>query len=171
MDKSLMNKTDKMPVLVSPEDIAGMLAVKPAGTAINRITAAVRIYHECQGFRPQTVEAISSKPLENLLQAYQRYLVIGPEWTEVEYGWLPVGTVGIIIIRNVTGEGLQTRPTPQQIKKISEQILLLGVDQKKEHFVVRPKGVPFVAEKDDIGELWLRASEDPVNIELTMIAR
>lgn len=171
IDKSLLSGTTRLPELLTPQDIANVLAVKPQGVAINRVTTSVRVYHECQNFRPHTVEAVSTRPLENLQQAVFRYYLVTNEWMKLNYDWLPPGIVGEIIIKNVEGGRTQARVSPEQAKLAAESIVLIGVREPRRDFVVRPKGVPFIAEKYEVEELWLCAPNTPVNIEVTVLPR
>ena len=145
------------------------LATRPIAISMNRLTVQMQVYHERQGNRPTVIGSNYDTPLENQLQPYIRDFMAGPDWTQLDYGWLPKGSAGLVIIENRAGIGLQRVPTAEQAKQIASQNLYLGTSQRRE-WIIRPKRF-FFGELNDIEGLWIAAEEIPVPVVVSILAR
>lgn len=146
-----------------------ILSAKPTPVSLNRISGTLRLYVEREGVAPLVIQGQFDNKIENDVQPYVRDLRVTGEWTELEFAWIPPGVVGTIIIENRAGVGLTTNPTPEEEEKLKNKFLYLSTD-KTDQWIIRPKRF-FIAERNDIPKLWIRADTPPVKAIVSIIAR
>ena len=78
--------------------------LKPAGPK-SRITSLTKIYHQCQGQQPTSVDSSYSCGTMTEEQVYVRKKTLGDQWELLETGWL--GNVfGLVMVVNDGKEGV-----------------------------------------------------------------
>jgi len=93
-----------------------------------RITVVETIAHVGMdlGFTsPTGVEARWWRPVASAEQVYQRRLMAGPSWQPLDSGWIE--QVGMVVVENVEGHGLQVIPTPEEKAAIAARVVELGL--------------------------------------------
>lgn len=92
--------------------------------ARDQLTVVETVYHLASGEEPTAAEVRFVRELETVEQPYVRKLVIGEEWQPLDFGW--VKDIGMFVLRNDEGAGLQTMPTDEERAAIMAKVLELG---------------------------------------------
>jgi hypothetical protein len=146
----------------------------------DRLTANLAIHHQHCGENPVAVQTSFSKSLSTINQPYARRVAVADnEWKRLDAGWIPQEEVGYVIIENRVGLGLAVNPTAEELAFMQNQLLFIrsttktpgvpDLDLTEPDWVVRP-GRFFVAELGQ-RDVWIRASQGTLNINLTIMPK
>jgi hypothetical protein len=129
----------------------GVGEIKPAA---DRLVIVQYVSHVPRDAEPYQVESRFERILTVKEQVYSRRTQVGIEGAVVDVAWLK-GLSGEIVIENLEGKYLQTKPSEEETADIAERKLLLSYDYSWDGFVILP-GESFSFNPTSPGKLTLR---------------
>lgn len=88
----------------------------------SQLTVLEKIYYQTDGEQPSDTSCSFSRRISTEEQAYQRVMVVGTEWKDLDTGWIE--NPSMIYIRNLP-HVWQFNPTPTERKEQSLKVLLV----------------------------------------------
>ncbi len=93
---------------------------KPVG----RISAVLRLYYSSPSIPPMSVADQWYRWGKTDRAAYQRpYCVVSDEWLPIDLGWLEGQPIGMIVLSNDEGKGLQSTPSAAEREDTEMRVL------------------------------------------------
>jgi hypothetical protein len=101
---------------------ASNLAPRPA----SHLTVVETVYFRSGNDAPVSSEARYSRFIPGIEQVYIRHLTIGPEWADLDTGWLK--TLSLVTLRNSEGDGQQVRMSADERAALAGRVVEVGVE-------------------------------------------
>lgn len=151
------------------DDIAAVVPTTRPDDSHDRITANLQFYFEQIGEEPVGFESRFSGVVPHTdEEPWQRKFKAGPEWEPLKLGYLEGENVGVVIIENRAGMGLQTKPTEEERESIQKQVMRVAYDASSPGFLIRPGRFMFV-EPADAAKLIIRSEHGTTKGRLLVV--
>lgn len=95
---------------------------------LNRLTAVVRITHDCVGEETKDFQVGYQQHLSIAEEQYSRKHTATESWSTLDLGPLPSGNIGTVIIKNIEGEKGTRNLTPEEKEELSRKVLQIKAD-------------------------------------------
>lgn len=129
----------------------------------SRITVVEHVYHESK--KATCVSSRYTMPASMNKRKYENDVVAGPDWQELDFGW--VDEVELAVLKNTEGSGLQVQPTPEEIADIALRTIELGVGEPPVPFARVKSGTS--ARFQPHGKLFIRCLHGKAQCEVHAI--
>lgn len=145
--------------------------------ANDRLTIRQEVIQEHWGDDPVIAKASGIQFIGNREQAYSgRIYVQTGKLRQLPLSHLnETAGIGVVCLKNVTGQGKTEQPTKEEKENLEKQWLLIYVGNQRgvfgeNPFIVRPGGM-FVAEPQDAQFLWLGSAFGEVTVKVHLFGR
>lgn len=148
----------------------GPRAPRPASRPVvkDRLSVVEAVYHTPFGKDPVSTESRFSRWLETDEQPYVRRIKVGPEWRQLDAGWLAAASM--LLVANEEGLDQTRQPTQAELAASVARVVLVGVWAGGEVvpcFRV-PPGESMRAEPVSLGAIRLRCEAGEARCVITI---
>lgn len=154
-------------------NIEDAVPMEYAGTPTDRLTYTMSAVFQHPGDRPVAVQTNFTAGIKNIIQPYERKLVVGTAWKPIDLGWFAdtPEKIGAVCFVNVARVGLLVNPTEEEREDLKNQLLLMSFEPSKRiEWIVRP-GRPHWGELGSCpAELQMKAADKPVPVRYIIFA-
>lgn len=107
--------------------------------AKNRYVVVEMVHFQPIDGQPVSHESRFNRRVDSEEQPYgPRRTRVTDTWTEIDLGWLRGDNVGQLIIQNDEGKGLQTQPSPEEIRDIKSRVIEVSMGDSGPLFRIPP---------------------------------
>lgn len=139
---------------------------------VDRVTYAGRLHHQHEGDDSVSFDFSGHSYCTEQEQPYKRMFKLTPnQLTKIDYGWLK-DKAGLLVIENREGRSQKMNLTDEEIQEVQQKVLRIyfGSSTDLPFAVVRPGGIPFVAEMSSETAIEL-FSEYAISITIYVLPR
>lgn len=138
----------------------------------DRITVLGHIHYEQYMEQPFTFPFRTTMMVDSQLEPVRKRMIIEHKPTALYLGDLEPERVCILAIENRSGRHITHAPTKEEASILANQIVRVRLNGSTKGFLVRPKGMPFLAEVESSDDVILEAvNEEPVHINLCIFPK
>ena len=133
-----------------------------------RVTVVSHVSLQMPGMAPYCAAPRFCRWLETDEQVFPRITTVGPDWEQVQAGWLSSGC-SQLVLENIEGQCLQRQPSPEEQADIALRIIELG-ERQGMTVLVRP-GESCRLEPSSLSTLLMRCLHGRAKYSLTLFPR
>lgn len=94
----------------------------------NRFTVHSLFHHEKTGEKPFSMEGGFSAEVQTDEESFSRKFRATEEFQPLNFGWLAPQQAGLVVIRNVEGEGLLLIPSEDEKAQIAKRVIEVAIE-------------------------------------------
>lgn len=136
----------------------------------DRATIILRVHHQCQDEGVTTGGCSYDEELETDHEAYGRRLTVGEEWQPLDFGWVPVEDVGMVVVENLAGRNLRVNPTDDERREIADRVLEVRHEGDAHAYAIPPRGADSFRSTDP-ASLRIRSRKGETKYKIMVVPR